>query len=129
MFMCVCGGVVNKDIWRQKRCRFNPWVRRILWRRAQKSTLVFLPGESYGQRSLVGYSPEGLKESDMTEVIIQYDWGDHTAHTPFKNTSSYCFQKLDRYNVTFIIVFKVYNNHFAFMFICCLKDLIPGPNK
>ena len=68
--------MVNKDIWRQKRCRFNPWVRRILWRRAQKSTLVFLPGESYGQRSLVGYSPEGLKESDMTEVIIQ-----HTHHS------------------------------------------------
>jgi len=31
-------------------------------------TLVFLPGESYGQRSLVGYSPLGHKESDMTEV-------------------------------------------------------------
>ena len=29
--------------------------------------LVFLPGESHGQRSLVGYSPWGCKESDMTE--------------------------------------------------------------
>ena len=29
---------------------------------------VFLPGESHGQRSLVGYSPSGCKESDMTEV-------------------------------------------------------------
>ena len=29
---------------------------------------VFLPGESYGQRSLVGYSPQGRKESVMTEV-------------------------------------------------------------
>ena len=29
---------------------------------------VFLPGASHGQRSLVGYSPEGHKESDMTEV-------------------------------------------------------------
>ena len=28
---------------------------------------VFLPGESHGQRSLMGYSPWGLKESDMTE--------------------------------------------------------------
>ena len=73
--MCV-GGVVNKDIWRHKRCGFNPWVRKILWRRAWKSTLVFLSGESYGQRSLVGYSPEGLKEPDMTEVMIQ-----HTHHS------------------------------------------------
>ena len=29
---------------------------------------VFLPGESHGQRSLVGYSPWGRKESDMTEA-------------------------------------------------------------
>ena len=29
---------------------------------------VFLPGESYGQRSLEGYSPQGHTESDMTEV-------------------------------------------------------------
>ena len=28
----------------------------------------FLPGESHGQRSLVGYSPRGCKESDMTEL-------------------------------------------------------------
>ena len=31
-------------------------------------TPVFLPRESRGQRSLVGYSPWGLKESDMTEA-------------------------------------------------------------
>ena len=28
---------------------------------------IFLPGKSHGQRSLAGYSPWGLKESDMTE--------------------------------------------------------------
>ena len=30
-------------------------------------TLVFSPGESHGQRSLVGYSPWGHKEPDTTE--------------------------------------------------------------
>ena len=40
------------------RCRFNPWVgKRLPWRRAWQPTPVFLPGESHGQRSLVGYSP------------------------------------------------------------------------
>ena len=33
------------------------------------TTPVFLPGESHGQRSLVGYSPWGLKESDTTERL------------------------------------------------------------
>ena len=46
----------------------DPWVGKIPWRRAWQPTLVFLPGESHGQRSLVGYSPWGCKESDMTEV-------------------------------------------------------------
>ena len=36
---------------------FDPLVRKIPWRREWQPTLVFLPGESHGQRSLVGYSP------------------------------------------------------------------------
>ena len=43
---------------------FDPWVGKIPWRRAWQPTLVFLLGESHGQRSLAGYSPWGLKESD-----------------------------------------------------------------
>ena len=40
-----------------KRRRFNPWVRKILWRRAWQPTPVLLPGESHGQRSLADYGP------------------------------------------------------------------------
>ena len=36
---------------------FSPWIGKIPWRRAQQPTPVFLPGESHGQKSLVGYSP------------------------------------------------------------------------
>ena len=39
------------------RCGFDPWVRKIPWRRVGQPTLVFLPGESHGQRRLAGYSP------------------------------------------------------------------------
>ena len=35
-----------------KRRRFDPWVGKIPWRRAQQPTPVFLPGESHGQRCL-----------------------------------------------------------------------------
>ena len=48
---------------------FDPWVGKIPWRRQGQPTPVFLPGESHGQRSLVGYSPRGRKESDMTERL------------------------------------------------------------
>ena len=59
---------------RNKRCGFNLWVGKIPWRRAWQLTLVFLPGESHGQRSLVGYSPWGHTESVTTEAT------QHTAH-------------------------------------------------
>ena len=42
---------------RHKRHGFNPWVGKIPWRRAWQPTPVFLPRESHGQRTLMGYSP------------------------------------------------------------------------
>ena len=52
---------------RHKRHECNPWVRKIPWRWKWQLALVFLPRESYGQRSPAGYSPWGHKESDTTE--------------------------------------------------------------
>ena len=46
-----------------------PGLGRFPWRRKWQSTPVLLPGKSHGQRSLVGYSPWGLKESDTTERL------------------------------------------------------------
>ena len=46
----------------------DPWVRKIPRRRAWQPTSAFLPGEFHRQRSLVGYSPKGRTELDMTEV-------------------------------------------------------------
>ena len=46
-----------------------PGLGRFPWRRKRKPTPVFLPGESHGQRNLVGYSPRGRKESDTPERV------------------------------------------------------------
>ena len=54
---------------RCRRSRLDPWVGRIPWRRKWQSTPVFLPGESDGQRSLVGHSPWACKESDTTKPL------------------------------------------------------------
>ena len=54
----------------------NPRIRHLgcedPWRRKWQPTPVFLPGESNGQRSLVGYSPWGYKELDTTEQLSQF---------------------------------------------------------
>ena len=47
--------------------QFYLWVEKIPWRRKWQPTPVFLPGKYHGQRSLVGYSPQGYKQEDATE--------------------------------------------------------------
>ena len=70
---------------------FNPWFGKIPWRREWQPTPVFLPGKSYGQRSLAGYSPWGHEESDMTEslnhhqeVVFRLIWSGAGAHSYFQ---------------------------------------------
>ena len=63
---------------RQKRLGFDPWVRKSPWRKKWQPTPVFLPGKSCGQKSLVGYSPRGCKESNTSEhactTYTRYYW-------------------------------------------------------
>ena len=71
---------------------FDPWVGNIPWRRKWQPTPVFLLGESHGQRSLVGYSPRGRKESDMTKQLhfhFLYHLSHHPSHVHIHNTSKW----------------------------------------
>ena len=52
-----------------RRPRFDPWIRKIPWRREWLPTPVFLPEEFHGQKSLTGYSPWGCKESGTIERL------------------------------------------------------------
>ena len=55
-----------------KETRVPSLVRKIPWRRARQPTPVFLPGESHGQRSLVGYGVTRLR----------HDWATKQEHSP-----------------------------------------------
>ena len=48
----------------------NPWVENIPLSRKWQPTLVCLPGEFHGQRSLARYSPRGYKESDWLTLLL-----------------------------------------------------------
>ena len=71
------GSAVVENPPRQCRRRgFDPWVGKILCRRAWQPTLVFLPGKFHGQRSLAGYSLWGCRirydlatEHTLSEII------------------------------------------------------------
>ena len=62
------GASGNEPACQSRRHRFNPCIGKIPWRRKGQPTPVFLPRKSQGQRSLMGYNPQGLKESDATEA-------------------------------------------------------------
>ena len=92
--LCSCnslglqGGAVLKNLpangRRCKRCEFDPWVGKIPWRRAWQPTPVLLPGESHGQRSLVGYSPWIAKSQTWLS-----DWAQaKTTHSLISSMSS-----------------------------------------
>ena len=56
---------------------FDPWVRKIPWRRKWKPTPVFLPGEFHGQREPGGLHPMGSPR-------VRHDWATNThTHTIF----------------------------------------------
>ena len=73
--------LVAQKIWLRRIClqcgrpRFDPCVRKILWRTKWPPIPVFLPGESHGPMSLVDYSPWGHQESYITK------WLTHTLYS------------------------------------------------
>ena len=68
-----------------------------LWRRKWQPIPVFLPGNPYGQRSLVGYSPWDHKELDTTQRLNHNTYGhrDNLKHSLqiklFKHTQYECW--------------------------------------
>ena len=71
---------------RHERRGLDAWVGKIPWRRAWQPTSVFLPGESLGQRILVGYSPWSHRELDKTEWLSTEDMNVSLCCRPESNT-------------------------------------------
>ena len=93
------GGSVVKNL-PAKGTRVQFLVEKIHWRRKWQPTPVFLLGESHRQRSLMGYSPKGCRESNTTEQLSvptahgKGDWpekGSCHAHC-WRNTQEFCVQ-------------------------------------
>ena len=79
----------------------DPWVGKIPWRKEWLPTPVFLPGESHGQRNMLGYSSWGRKESDTTEWLIHTHARTHThahththTHTVKQDLCSFCLKMI-----------------------------------
>ena len=90
--------------------RFDPWVRKIPWRRAWQPTPVFLPRES--QRSLAGYCPRGHKESETTEGLSMHtQTHTHDTITIIKITD---IQNLPKFPYAPLLLFFM----FFFFYVC-----------
>ena len=87
-------GYVVKNRLKCWRPEFHPRLRKIPWTRAWPPTPVFLPGESHGQRSLVGCRPWGRKESDVAERLT------HNHHLWLEKVAN-----VTKLNVKFCLIF------------------------
>ena len=109
------GGASGKESTCQcRRCKkpgFDPWVRKIPWNRKWQPTPVFLPGKFHGKRSLVGYSPYGCKESDMTEQL--------STHTHKRGQGTH---RKDCFSCLLYIFIYIY---FFFFFFSSHRALLP----
>ena len=70
-----------------RRCGFDPWIRKIPLEEELATHSIFLPGESHGQRSLVGHSPWGHTELNMTEATLHTGTQLLGTEQPFTNVS------------------------------------------
>ena len=90
---------------------FDPWIRKIPWRRKWLPTQVLLPGEFHGQRSLVDYSPWGCR--------VRHDWVTSTlTHTHTHTHTHTCF-----FSFALQIVSPLALGH-SFIFLLCPVDII-----
>ena len=76
------GSVEQRFCLPSRRCRFNPWVRKIPWRRKWQPTPVFLPRKSHEQRSQVAYSPCGWVGHDLATKQQQLSF-QHVINTKY----------------------------------------------
>ena len=104
--------VKNLLAMQETRVRSLVWVRKIPWRREWQPTPVFLPGEFYGQRSLVSYSPRGHKR-------VRHDWATNTF--TFTHTTP---PTLHLHSVTRDICLSCVLSHFSCICLCNPRDYI-----
>ena len=94
---------------------FNPWVRKIPWRRKWQPTPVFLLAKSHEQRSLAGYSSWGYKESDTTERLTHTQMLEYfrtsvgllTCLSSFKRWETFFFKKAMFHDLTCVCLFLI----------------------
>ena len=81
------GGSDSKESACNRRLRFNPWVRKIPWRRKWQPTPVFLPRKPL---SLAGYSPWGCKRVGH-DLVTKQRMGTQVVHIEeYKDTVYIC---------------------------------------
>ena len=99
---------------------FDPWVGKDSWRRKWQHTPVFLPRKSHGQKSPVGYSPWGCKESDTTEhgikINLYFKKGGYYEDLTYQNKSKLAFHEQRGYH-SFLYSSSLQEVHNKFLFI------------
>ena len=107
-----------KNVPAMQESEFDPWVRKVPWRREWQPILVFLLRKSLGERNLVGYSPGGCR--------VRHDWV--TNNFKWNHSLSFClfFWGQGRYGFSFFYQHYVCSSHlYPVIYIFSLLYNIP----
>ena len=123
------GGTVvkNESLCQCRRCRFDPWVGKILWRRKWQPTPVFLLGKSFGQRSLLGYIPWAAKSWIwLNDRTCMHAWNFSFFLSPLFLVLHFFFSSGFRNSLCvrrLMTLFTIYIANVVSFFIICLLNL------
>ena len=111
----ICGASDKELTCQCRRCALDSWVRKIPWQRAQQPTPVCLPGESDGQRSLVGHNPQCCKELDTTEATLHI-------HISFYIYLYKCVVSLYTYTHHIFFIHSYFGGHLGYFHISAILN-------
>ena len=106
----------KESAYQSRRCRFNPWVRKIPWRRKWQPTPGFLPGKFHGQRSWAGYSPWGCKELDRAEQLSTHTYPGNTGRQDIH--CSFLMGLVGEYSLLGLVNLAAFQQWVFLVFLC-----------
>ena len=112
-----------------RRCRtwsFDPWIRKIPWRRKWQPTPVFFHGKPHGQRSLEGYSPWDHKELERAErlSIAQHTETPKLTHSAVKHRGFSLRSRTRQRCLLLMLLFKIVLKLFHLILIKLLELVV-----
>ena len=116
------GATIKESASQCRRYGFDPWVRKIPWRREWPPTPVLLPGKFHGQRSLESSNPWGCRVKHNwtgTQWLYRLLTAGELSIPWLQLFCKYSYSKIENFKVKYVTTFMLLYNQTPELFISC----------